>query len=158
MTRHDPPPPTRRAVSAAIPRDDGRWLAVRRPDEPGEELPGVWGLPATTLREGETPEDGLHRLGREKLGVALTPRRLLGEGEQRRSGYTLRMSVYEASLAGEPRLPPAASDAVGTLYDAIDWLPAASFNDAAARGSLCCRVFVKAVTTEIGAAEGAGQS
>ncbi|MGB2694184.1 MAG: NUDIX domain-containing protein [Dehalococcoidia bacterium] len=137
----------RRAVAAAIERGDSAWLAVRRPDEPGEELPGVWGLPATTLRNGESPEEGLRRLGREKLGVELTPLRSLGEGEQERPDYTLDMTVYEASMAGEPRLPPRASDRTSTLYEALGWLPAALFNDAAARGSLCCRVFLEAVGT-----------
>ncbi len=113
-----------------------------RPDEPGEELPGLWGLPATTLAEGESPEDGVRRLGREKLGAALTPLRALAQGEQARPGYTLRMTLYEASLAGEPRLPDRASGAAGTLYEALDWLPEASFQRAADGGSLCCRLFL----------------
>jgi len=136
---------TRRAVAAVIRRADGLVLAVRRPDEPGEELPGLWGLPATTLGDGESEEDGVRRLGREKLGVALTPLRALAQGEQARAGYTLRMTLYEASLAGEPSAsggPDRASGASGTLYDALDWLPEASFREAADGGSLCCRLFL----------------
>ena len=60
-------------------------LAVLRPDEPGEELPGVWGLPAVTLRTDESPEEGLGRLGREKLGIELPRLRRLAEGEQSRA-------------------------------------------------------------------------
>ena len=119
-------------------------LAVRRPDEAGEELPGVWGLPATTLGGGESPEDGVRRLGQEKLGVELTPLRAIGHGEQPREGYTLRMSVYEASMLGEPRLPPRGGTAGITLYDAIGWLPDASFRAAADQGSLCCQVLLAA--------------
>ena len=123
-----PSPELRRAVAAAVRRDDGLVLAVLRPDEPGEELPGVWGLPAVTLRAGESPEKGLRRLGREKLGAELTPLRPLAEGEQQREGYTLRMSLYEASISREPRpvgrpsghLPQWTPDASGTLYEAID--------------------------------------
>lgn len=133
----------RRAVAGAVRRDDGLVLAVRRPDEPGEELPGVWGLPAVTLREGEAPEEGVRRLGREKLGAELTPLRPLAEGEQQREGYTLRMTVYEASLAGEPHLPPRPTGTSATLYEAIDWLPASSFQEAADRGSLCCRLLLE---------------
>jgi 8-oxo-dGTP diphosphatase len=129
-------------VAAVIRRSDGFVLAVRRPDEPGEELPGLWGLPATTLADGESPEEGVRRLGREKLGVALTPLRALVRGEQERAGYTLRMTLYEASLAGEPRLPDRASGAPGTLYEALDWLPEASFQQAADGGSLCCRLLL----------------
>ena len=126
-------------------RDDGRVLAVRRPDEPGEELPGVWGLPATTLREDETEEEGIARIGREKLGGELKAGQVLGLGERDRDGYTLRMTVREATITGTPRLPPKGS-AGGTLYDALDWLPADSFRAAAERGSLCCAVFLEAGT------------
>lgn len=135
----------RHAVAVAITRDDGLVLAVQRPDEPGEELPGVWGLPATTLREGEPAEDGVRLLGREKLGVELTPLRVIGEGEQQRTDYTLRMTVYEASMEGEPLLQRVTS---GTTYDALDWLPAESFREAAQRGSLCCELYLAALASE----------
>ena len=102
---------TRRAVAAVVRRDGGLVLAVLRPDEPGEELPGIWGLPATTLGDGESPEDGLRRLGREKLGVDLAPGRPLAEGEQQRTDHILHMTVHEASLEVEPRLPARTSDA-----------------------------------------------
>ena len=122
-------------------------LAVQRPDEPGEELPGAWGLPATTLRDGESLEDGVQRLGREKLTVELTPLRALAEGEQQRVDYTLHMTVYEASMSGEPRLAERGAPYAGTLYDALDWLPPASFADAAACGSLCCELFLAATSS-----------
>lgn len=134
----------RRAVAAAVRREDGLYLAVRRPEEPGEELPGVWGLPATTLGADESPEEGVRRLGREKLRVDLTPARAIAEGEQQREGYTLRMTLYDASMSGEPELAPRTTGGSGTLYDAIDWLPAASFREAAGRGSLCCRLLLEA--------------
>jgi len=152
----------RNAVAIVVQCPDGLVLAVKRPDEPGEELPGVWGLPATTLRDGESPEEGMRRIGREKLGVELTPTGALAEGEQQRpfgrgrKDYTLRMTVYEASMVGEPRLParqagqpavpagaPPTQGASSTLYEALDWLPAESFREAAARGSLCCRLLVE---------------
>ena len=142
----DPSIEARHAVAAVVRRDD-LVLAVRRPEEPGEELPGVWGLPATTLREGESAEEGVRRVGREKLGVELTLLRSLAEGEQQREAYRLRMMVYEASMAGEPSAsggPRRTSDVAGTLYEAIDWLPVASFREAAERGSLCCRLLLEA--------------
>lgn len=142
-----PSPEVRRAVAVAVRRDDGLLLAVRRPDEPGEELPGVWGLPATTLREGESPEDGVRRLGREKLGVGLTPLRVVGEGEQMRADYTLRMIVYEASMIGEPSAsggPRRDGNTDITLYNALDWLPDVSFHAAADQGSLCCQLLLAA--------------
>jgi ADP-ribose pyrophosphatase YjhB (NUDIX family) len=139
-------PTARTAVAAAITRDDGLVLAVRRPDVPGEELPGIWGLPAVTLADGETPEDGVRRIGREKLGCELTSVDALASGEQRREGYALHMTVYAATLVGEPRLVRD-GDGSQTLYDAIDWLPPQSFRGAAARGSLCCALFLEATGT-----------
>jgi ADP-ribose pyrophosphatase YjhB (NUDIX family) len=136
-----------RAVAVAVTRDDGLVLAVQRPDEPGEELPGVWGLPATTLRHGESAEDGVRRLGREKLGVELASTRLIGEGDQQRADYLLRMTVYEASMTGTPGLLRAAS---GTSYNELDWLPGESFRDAAERGSLCCQVYVASLAKPTG--------
>ena len=135
----------RRAVAAAIRRGDGLYLAVHRPDEPDEELPGVWGLPGVTLRARGSPEEGLHRLGKEKLSVDLTPLRSLAEGEQRRAGYTLCMTVYDASMEGDPRLPKRTAEASGTRYQAFDWLPASALEEAAERGSLCCRLFLEVV-------------
>lgn len=133
------------AVAAAVRRDAGLVLGVRRPDTPGEELPGIWGLPAVTLRPGEAPETGLRRLGLEKLGVQLEPVRLLARGEQSREAYVLRMSVYETSLRGDPVLPrsSAPADVNVTRYDALDWLPPESFREAVDRGSLCCRLFLE---------------
>ncbi|MEX2157996.1 MAG: NUDIX domain-containing protein [Dehalococcoidia bacterium] len=135
---------SRRAVAVVVRRDDGLVLAVQRPDEPGEELPLVWGLPATTLREDEADEEAIRRIGRGKLGVELQPGRVVGLGEQGRLDYTLRMTVYDASMTGEPRLPDRDGASGPTLYVALDWLPAESFREAADRGSLCCRVFLEA--------------
>jgi adenine-specific DNA-methyltransferase len=144
----------RHAVAVAIVRNDGLVLAVQRPDEPGEELPGVWGLPAITLRDGESAEGGVRRLGHEKLGVELAPLRPLASGEQQRADYTLHMTVYEASIAGEPSLQRAPS---GTSHDALDWLPGGSFADAAARGSLCCELYLTSLTPGPSPASGRGQ-
>jgi ADP-ribose pyrophosphatase YjhB (NUDIX family) len=138
-------PQTRFAVAVAVKRG-GDVLAAKRPSSPDEELPGLWGLPAVTLRPGELPDDGVRRLGLEKLGARLRPVRVIGNGRQSRAAYLLDMTVYEAALDGDPVLPPlsAPADVNVTRYDAIDWLPAESFREAAQRGSLCCRVFLEA--------------
>jgi ADP-ribose pyrophosphatase YjhB (NUDIX family) len=130
----------RDAVAIVVRRDGDLVLAVKRPIEPGEDLPGVWGLPATTLLAGESAEEGVRRIGREKLGVEIEALREIGAGEQVRESYTLRMTVYEASMKGEPSLRP--GQASGTRYDALDWLPPDAFADAAAKGSLCCALFL----------------
>ncbi len=137
--------PIRHAVAAALRRVDGLVLAVKRPDEPGEELPNIWGLPAVTLLENETAEEAIRRLGTQKLGIELTPLRKLAEGNQQREDYVLHMTVYEASPGGEVTLPARTAEATVTLYEDLDWLPAEAFNEAAERGSLCCKLFLEAV-------------
>ena len=127
-------------------RADGLVFAVKRPDEPGEELPGIWGLPAVTLQDGETPEDGVRRLGTEKLSVELTPLRQLAEGEHQRDEYVLHMTVYEASPGGEPVLPPRTAEAASTLYVDTGWLPIEAFREAADKGSLCCQLLLEVAT------------
>ncbi len=149
--------PTRHAVAAALRRVDGLVLAVRRPDEPGEELPNIWGLPAVTLLEGETEEEGIRRLGAQKLGTELTPLRQLAEGEQQREDYVLHMTVYEASPGGELTLPPRRPNSEVTLYEHADWLPIEAFDEAAERGSLCCKLFLEAAFTPDPSPRGRGE-
>ena len=47
-----------------------RFYTLLRPPT-DEDLPNVWGLPAATLRPGETWADAIKRIGLEKLGVQL---------------------------------------------------------------------------------------
>ncbi len=123
------------------PAERSRFVVVRRPEHPEEELAGVWGLPAATLRPGETETEAIHRLAREKLGARV---RLLGvraRGAQNRPGYRLEMSLFEAELVDpEPRLPQPPPDAEITYYTAWRWADAAALREAVQRGSLCARL------------------
>lgn len=135
----------KRSVSFVI-RDPARSalvLAVRRPPD-DEDLPDAWGLPAASLRDGETWEDAVRRAGREKLGVTLDAGALLEEGRIERGSYTLHMRLYEARVArGEPRVPQPTAGV--TQYSALEWAPANRFEPAAAQGSLCCRLYLQHV-------------
>ena len=46
------------------------FLIVKRPDD-DPDLPGVWGLPAVSVRDDESFELAIRRAGRQKLGVIL---------------------------------------------------------------------------------------
>ncbi len=124
--------------SVAGPARNGRaggFLLVRRPPD-DEDLPDAWGLPAGSLREGESWEDAVRRAGREKLGVSLRPGPLLREGEIERAGYRLRMRLYAAEVEqGEPRVPQAVAGV--TQYVALTRGPLAKLEPAARAGSLC---------------------
>ncbi len=126
--------------SVAWDGDPSQVLLVLRPqDDP--DLPDVWGLPAVSLRTGESWEEAVARVGREKLGVRLGPGRLLAEGEGAREQGWLRMRLYEARVEkGTPHVPQPVAGV--TQYASWRWGRAADLEPGARRGSLCCRLFL----------------
>jgi 8-oxo-dGTP diphosphatase len=131
--------PLKRSVALVIEGPDG-LLLVRRPDD-DESLPGAWGLPAATLRPGESEEDALRRAGREKLGVAVAPLRPIGEEEGERPAYRLVMRDWEVAIeAGRPAVPRPGE---GTQYVELRWGELAELEPAAHAGSLCARVLLR---------------
>jgi len=108
---------------------DDLILSVRRPDN-DDELPGVWGLPAGSFRSAESLEDLITRIGRQKLGVALTPIRKLADGAQDRPEYRLQMELWAASMEGTPNHPEFAWSSIEVLREGM------------AQGSLCCELAV----------------
>jgi ADP-ribose pyrophosphatase YjhB (NUDIX family) len=113
-------------------------LLVRRPDD-DESLPGVWGLPAASLREGESELDALLRAGREKLGVEVEP--VVPVGTDEREGQTMRDWAVRV-VDGEPEVPQPGS---GTQYAELRWGDHAELAPAARAGSLCARALLRAV-------------
>lgn len=108
-------------------------LLVRRPDD-DEDLPGLWGLPAASLAEGETEEDAVRRTGREKLGVELEPLRPLGSDGP--------MTDWQARIvSGEPSVPQPGPH---TQYTRLRWGGPLDLVPAAREGSLCSRVLLRA--------------
>ncbi|MDE2900525.1 MAG: NUDIX domain-containing protein [Chloroflexota bacterium] len=135
-----------RAIAVVIPdpRDGALLLAVRRPDDDAE-LPGIWGLPATTVRPNESDADAAARLGAAKLGSTLTLGVMLGEGTQARAGHELSMTLYATTLGvPEPSLPVNAGGDGSTYYDGWRWAPVSALSDGAKRGSLCCSLALQA--------------
>ena len=131
---------TKRSVSVAIFDDAHRVLIVQRPPD-DEDLPNAWGLPAASLRAGESWEDAVRRAGREKLGVDLEVARELRRGSIERKAYKLEMRLYEADIAlGKPAVPQ--SDDRVTQYQQWKWGTPTDLMPAAEQGSLCCRLFL----------------
>ena len=116
-------------------------LLVQRPPD-DEDLPLAWGLPAASLSPGETWADAVRRAAGDKLGLRVEPGVVLGEGGLERPSYRLEMRLYAARIvAGEPDVR---RDVVGvTRYAAWRWGPAAELTAAAARGSLCGRLYLE---------------
>lgn len=124
--------------------DRSQVLAVQRPVN-DEDLPNLWGLPAISLKAGESEGQAVLRAGKEKLGVEL---RVVGEiaaGTLERAGYVLHLTDYEAAIvSGEPKCPQRGS---GTQYAAWKWVDPKELIPAAQNGSLCTRLFLEKIGT-----------
>jgi 8-oxo-dGTP diphosphatase len=131
--------PLKQSISLVIEGPDG-LLLVRRPQD-DEDLPGLWGLPAASLEEGESEEQAVRRAGRSKLGVEVRPLRPLGEATAQRAANRIRMRDWEAEIvSGDPSVP---QPGVGTQYDELRWGDPAELVPAARAGSLCCRILLR---------------
>lgn len=132
--------PVKRAIAVLIRGGDerGQILAVRRSRDDAEH-PGMWGLAAGSFREGESVEDLIGRIGRDKLGVTLAPVRVMQSGERERAAYILRMDLWEARIAsGEPRARVGVEDV--SYYEAAQWASPEILRHGDRKGSLCCRL------------------
>jgi ADP-ribose pyrophosphatase YjhB (NUDIX family) len=104
---------------------------------------GDWGLPATSLKEDELPEEAARRICREKLGCDGQPVRFLGVMFQKRNAYDLYFIDIEVQLVGAGSPDVSKATAKGTVYVAQKWtadplvlLPSAR------HGSCCSSVFL----------------
>ena len=145
------PESVQRAVALAVcPSDQGpdQVLAVLRPAEHDDPLGGLWGLPAATLRPGESQQDAVARVFRDKLGlIPFSNAAAVADGAQQRDGHTLTMTLYSVSWSGgdlrinldgmRPQDPPA-----GTLYESWRWARPDELRPAAERGSLCAQLYL----------------
>jgi 8-oxo-dGTP pyrophosphatase MutT (NUDIX family) len=119
-------------VSLVVETPDG-LLLVRRPDD-DDDLPGVWGLPAATLADGESAEAAVRRAGREKLGVEVRP--------LEREGSDGPMTGFRAEIVtGVPYVP---QDGPNTQYAELRYGELADLVPAARQGSRCSRVLLRA--------------
>lgn len=126
------------SVALLITDGDGRYLAVRRSDDDGT-LPGFWGLPAASLRQGESAEDAAHRAARDKLGLTVRLREEMGEA----TAAPVHLRAYTAEIVdGTPALVSA--DPEASAYAALRLTSDLRLLLPAARaGSLCSQVCLR---------------
>ncbi|MFA6492691.1 MAG: NUDIX domain-containing protein [Patescibacteria group bacterium] len=136
--------PTKHSVAFVIYNSNyDKFLIVQRPPD-DDLLPNVWGLPAGSLNEGEIFEDAVIRAAMDKLGVKVEVIGLVGEGELERGQYILHMKEFEAKIAnGTPSVPQNVSGV--TQYSKWKWGMANDLIEAAQKGSLCSRLYLKSI-------------
>ena len=138
----------KRAVALVL-YDKGRQhlLVVRRPPE-DDLLPNVWGLPAATLRVGESYEDAAVRAGQEKLGVKIRIVGEIAEGTADRGDDILHLKEFEVEIAeGTPSVPQSIPQPMegATQYVACKWGEPNDLVEATRKGSLCCRLYLSSI-------------
>jgi len=137
--------PNKEAVSLVITDDKGNFLAVKRADNPNDDLAGVWGFPAVTLREKESHQEAALRVGHQKLGVDIKLGERIGENTHDRGTYMLHMTDYKATIvSGNPKCPQ--SDTSVSQYSECKFAddPTILF-EAARNGSQCTQLFLESV-------------
>ena len=141
-------PAIKQSVALVVVKEDDPskvLLVLRLRDD--AEFPGLWGLPAASLQAAETLENVARRIGKQKLGVEVKVAYCMAAGRQDRSGYTLEMSLYKATLCGAlPALPdPNEGPGDVSLYMRWKWGHPVELADSARRGSLCSRLLLESL-------------
>jgi len=122
--------------------ETNKFLLVKRPED-DPDLGGQWGLPATTLKSGELPEEAARRVCREKLACDGLPIRFLGSMTQKRNSYNLCLMDIEMLLVRDTANVKKAT-APGTLYTAQKWTDnPMDLMSAAEHGSCCASIFLE---------------
>ena len=123
--------------------DKTKLLVVQRPPD-DDSLPNVWGLPAASLKEGETFEEAVLRTGKDKLGVDVEIVGLTKEGEIDRNGYKLFMKEFEVKIVSGKSKVPQSIEGV-TQYTKLDWDTPDRLIEAAQKGSLYSRLYLSSI-------------
>lgn len=137
--------PIKRSVALLITNqgDLSRVLLVLRPDN-DDEFPGMWGLPAASLKPGETLQATVRRIGVQKLGVDLVLGPELGYGSQERTDYVLEMVLIRAMPelhTGEFSVKKGTGEGE-TQYDDWRWGNPQELEAGAQNGSLCSELLL----------------
>lgn len=148
----DPMKPARHSVAVVVRGPGGTFLAVLRPDDPGDPLAGVWGLPAITLAAGEDERSAVIRAGRAKLGVELAAGQKIGEKTADWGEHVLRLSEYEAAIVSGTPAVPQADDSMTQYAECVFTDDPQLLRQAAGQGSLCAQIFLEHTVLEHAAA------
>jgi len=136
--------PVKCAAFLVVRNAEGKILIIKRPKEDSDD-PDFWGLPASMLKEDETYEQAIIRVGKKKLGVSLKVGRFIGRGSLDRGDYILHGDEYEAEIiSGEPEL----GKVEGTSYVDWKWGTIEDLIPVAKSNSLCVNILLKTLGRE----------
>ena len=116
---------------------DKEFLETRRPLDDADH-PGLWGLPANNLKEGELPEDGAKRICHEKLYCEAKPVRFIGAMSQKRNTYDICLMEYEMELLNNEEPNVKKADTEGTAYIDQKWTSDPKELIESAKAGACC--------------------
>jgi ADP-ribose pyrophosphatase YjhB (NUDIX family) len=135
--------PQKEAVSLVITDNDDNFLAVKRADDPNDDLAGVWGFPAVTLKQDESHQEASLRVGRQKLGVDIELGEKIGDSTHDRNTYVLHLTDYKAKIThGTPTAPQ--SDTSVSQYAECKFTDDRTILfEAARKGSQCTQLFLE---------------
>ena len=104
-------------VAGAIPREpDGRIWLLRRGFDPGA---GLWTFPGGFVDLGESVEDAARREAHEELEIDVAITGLVGVYSRPEDRVVL--VVYDATLTGEPRVTPEATEVRAFAPEDVPW-------------------------------------
>jgi len=126
--------PIKDAVSVVIKNNEGKVLFALRSKYIDSD-PSTWSLPSYFVKEGETFEETVVRIGRDKLGVELKPGKMLIEGKKDRGDFILFMHDFETEIiSGIP-------SCVWKHYTQLKWEdPVIQLKNMTKMGE-CCRLY-----------------
>jgi uncharacterized protein len=140
--------PVKHSVAVVVRGPGGTFLVVKRPDDPGDLLAGVWGLPAVTRHDGEDERSAAARAGRAKLGVELAVGHKIGERTADRGTYVLTLSDYEATVVSGTVTVPQPDASVTQYTEARFTGDPGVLQEAAGKGSVCAQIFLESGSPE----------
>jgi ADP-ribose pyrophosphatase YjhB (NUDIX family) len=136
---------TKESISLVITDDNDNFLAVKRANDPTDDLANVWGFPAISLKEGETHLEGAIRVGKQKLGIDIELGEKIGDSTHDRDDYIIHLTDYKAKITkGVPTAPQ--GDISVSQYSECKFSndPTILF-EAASKGSLCTQLYLQSI-------------
>lgn len=122
------------------PEDENKFVAIKRPKD-DEDLPGVWGLPAGSIKEDESFEEACIRLAKNKLGVDVKILKFIGRGNIDRGEYILHGEEFLVEIvSGE--IDVDLEGVKGTKYIDWKWALPEDLREASSKGSLCSSIYL----------------